>query len=237
MFELSRVRDEHQFQRNADLRQGAELQKANANLERIRAELDAANAELQKKVSEAENRFSTRKGGLPPQGPPPTAPLPPLPASALPSPIFKSPSFSDGDASTSTHRSSGSTALTSIAEIGAAVAQMPDNIGQVVQKVVAERDSAVSEREILKVQLAMDSDNLHEAVSYLDVATAQLTRVLRRGSCRRRGLDPRISPRICTSPEKRVGCFLCIIRTRSRSPRFQAPSPSRRFSPRDQARV
>ena len=171
MFELSRVRDEHQYIRNADTRQIADLQKINANLDRIRSDLETANADLQKRLAELESRYAARKGpaALPPQGPPPNAPLPPLPASAMPSPIFQAhmqTSSSDGDMSSSTtHRSSGSTALTSIAEIGAAVAQMPDGVGQVVQKVVAERDSAVLEREALKAQLAVEADRLAEKVS------------------------------------------------------------------------
>ncbi|ORX36741.1 hypothetical protein BD324DRAFT_651225 [Kockovaella imperatae] len=182
LFELSRIRDEHAFQRNADLRQIAELQKVNTELERVRTELDSANSELQKRASDLESRYSTRKAGLPPpQGPPPSAPLPPLPASALPSPVFRSPGSSDGDASTSTHRSSGSTALTSIQEIGAAMAQMPDNIGQVVQKVVAERDTAVSERESLRVQLRAENARLQEADKQLQsekVKTEDLSKEL-----------------------------------------------------------
>ena len=177
MFELSKVRDEHQYQSNADSRQIADLQKINSNLECIRDDLETANGDLQRRLTDLESRYSTRKGAavLPPQGPPPNAPLPPLPAPLLPSPISKTPTrSSDGDMSTSTHRSSGSTALTSIAEIGAAVAQMPEMVGQVVQKVVAERDSAVSEREALRVQLAAEANRLAESVSLLTFPRVKL---------------------------------------------------------------
>ncbi|GFZ44022.1 hypothetical protein JCM24511_01743 [Saitozyma sp. JCM 24511] len=80
MFELSRVRDEHQIARSADLKQLSELNKSRAMLEKTISELEGARADLAKRNSELENRWSKRTTVPPPQGPPPNLPLPPLPA-------------------------------------------------------------------------------------------------------------------------------------------------------------
>jgi kinesin family protein 4/21/27 len=96
MFELSRVRDEHQVAKTADYKQIAELLKGKAVLEKTigelelakadltlrNSELEGVRADLAKRNSELENRWSKRTTTLPPQGPPPNLPLPPLPANA-----------------------------------------------------------------------------------------------------------------------------------------------------------
>lgn len=80
LFELSRVRDEHQAQRNLDGKRMAELIKVNTQLERIKLDLETAKVELSKRVVELEQRYSRKASPLPPQGPPPSSPLPPTPA-------------------------------------------------------------------------------------------------------------------------------------------------------------
>ncbi|ORY34052.1 hypothetical protein BCR39DRAFT_556841 [Naematelia encephala] len=81
MFDLSRVRDQHQLQRNADGKRVAELTNLNSQLELIKNELETANADLTRRVSELEQRSGRKSNpNVPPQGPPPAVPLPPLPA-------------------------------------------------------------------------------------------------------------------------------------------------------------
>ena len=206
IFELSRIKDEYSIQRSGDVKQISDLQRANGRLEQVRIELENANADLAKRVSDMENRYSLRKpAALPPQGPPPTAPLPPLPPTALPSPIFRQPST---DLSTSSHRSSGSTALTSIQEIEGAVAQMPEGVGHVIHKVVAERDSAVHERETLRQRLASESERHRDTVSFASSASYHKLTVLdRSNACRKNRPRPKVSPKTCTMPKKLVSAF------------------------------
>ncbi|WVR07124.1 hypothetical protein IAU60_004165 [Kwoniella sp. DSM 27419] len=87
LFELSRIRDVHALQRNADEKEVAHLNEAVIQLQDVKAqlegtisELQAANAELNKRVIELEHRSSRRTPNPPPpQGPPPSTPLPPIP--------------------------------------------------------------------------------------------------------------------------------------------------------------
>lgn len=164
-FEVSRIRDETSIQRNNTVKQLADFQRNNAALEEAKAELQAENEEMSRRLLDLEQRNNRKSPPMPPQGPPPSTPLPPLPGH------FASPPLrdlsSDGTMSSSTHRSSGShgstvTAPTSLEYVGPAVAHLPEPIGQMVQKVMAERDAALAAKQELSQQL----EYMREAVSY-----------------------------------------------------------------------
>ena len=174
MFELSRVRDEAAMIRNGNSKQVGDLQRANEHFEKINVELESVNTDLNRRLSELDQKYPRKSSmtvtSMPPQGPPPNTPLPPLPGQVA-SPIAKVPS-SEGTWSSSTHRStisSGSTAPTSISDMGAAMAQahLPEPVGSMVQKVVAERDAALLEKEELRRQLEADLGKARAAVSGL----------------------------------------------------------------------
>lgn len=155
-FDLSRVQDEAAIQRNVVVKQLNELQKTNTQLEKVKADLEVENGDLSRRIAELDIRDNRRTSPMPPQGPPPTTPLPPLPGQ-LASPLMRgSSSESEGTPSTSTHRSTGSngsTAPTSLHDVGAAFAQLPEPVGQMVQKVLEERDAALAAKQHLVTEL------------------------------------------------------------------------------------
>jgi len=164
-FEVCRIRDETSIQRNNTVKQLADFQRNNAALEEAKAELQAENQEMSRRLLDLEQRNNRKSPPMPPQGPPPSTPLPPLPGHFA-SPLLRDLS-SDGTTSSSTHRSSGShgstvTAPTSLEYVGPAVAHLPEPIGQMVQKVMAERDAALAAKQELSQQL----ESMKEAVSY-----------------------------------------------------------------------
>lgn len=113
-FELSKIRDEHETQRSAELARLAELEKRCSILSSEANDLKHQNQELQRNrdskqslIDRSIDRSSRTK--LPPIGPPPTAPLPPLPAGreAVLSPTLTSSSLPRGSQhSTESARSS-----------------------------------------------------------------------------------------------------------------------------------
>ena len=166
-FEISRVRDETAIQRNNTNKQLADVQRNNAALEQARADLEAENENMSRRLAELDHRNSRRSSPMPPQGPPPTTPLPPLPG-FFSSPLMKDPS-SDGTMSSSTHRSRRShgstvTAPTSLDNVGSAVAHLPEPIGQMVQKVMAERDAALAAKQQLQLELESTRDTVSRTV-------------------------------------------------------------------------
>ncbi|RXK40167.1 hypothetical protein M231_02625 [Tremella mesenterica] len=174
MFELSRVRDEHQVQRNNDLRQITELSKLRGQYEKTISDLQVVNAELQKKV-DSEHRLSRKASALPPSGPPPSVPLPPLPFSPASSSgsspkapiVFGSPVISTGRLSEGSHDS--------------AEGVNGSANGQAIQKVVEERDVILQEKENLTKRLEEEEKKLHLAESRLkeeEQKTVSLTREL-----------------------------------------------------------
>ena len=166
LFQLSKVRDEHQLQRNNDSRQMADLSKASAQLEKLKSELEVANANLVRQVGDLEQKVSRSMAALPPQGPPPNTPLPPTPSMTGTS-LEASPWAKMSSSGSSSGHSAYGPSSTSVsgADIVAAVAQLPEPVGQIVHKVLAERDSAITERETLKQQLEAGKGLSQEAVS------------------------------------------------------------------------
>jgi hypothetical protein len=167
LFELSRIRDESQIQRNGDVKRISELEKVNAQLEGIKDELEIANSDLTRRISEIESRPSRKSVLPPPQGPPPNAPLPPLPP--LP-PSTSVPLRMQGQvdtASSSGHSFTSGQAggIGSVADITAAVAGLPEGVEGMVKKVVEERDGAVIERDALKQQVITSKERVKESVS------------------------------------------------------------------------
>lgn len=176
MFELSRIRDEGELQHNQDVKQITDLKRVNSNLEKVKAELETSNNELSKKVSEMELRFSRRPSPLPPQGPPPTSPLPPIPRSpavatgtATTQPMAKFASgssiYTASGSSQGHHAAPGQRASSSsLTDIQAFIASLPEGPQQNVQKVVTERDSAVQQKDLFKQQIATSQEKLKDAV-------------------------------------------------------------------------
>lgn len=185
-FELSRIRDEAAIERQNALKQFNDLKKAHGQLEKINLDLEAANAELNKRVADLDQRFLRKSTTLPPmsmppQGPPPNTPLPPLPGQTTPvlngmsSPMAMSKTTSsEGTWSNGTHNTrlsteSTSTAPTSVSvgEVASAVAQLPEPVGHMVQKIMTERDAALAEKEQIRKDLETDLAKAKAAVSQI----------------------------------------------------------------------
>ena len=176
MFELSKIRDEHQVQRNMDAKQIGELVKLKASLEKTISDLQASNAELQKKLDAGEHRLSRKASALPPSGPPPSMPLPPLPFSPglSPSgpPTPKGPLGSLASPSIQLRRLPSDEGSSTVER---AIAQLPELMGQAVQKVVDERDVAVQERDELAKKVSESERVLKVTVSSLTGADSGLS--------------------------------------------------------------
>jgi hypothetical protein len=158
LFEISRVRDEHQIQRNTDSKRLADLEKAYTTLENIRSDLEAAKVDLTRRISEMEERYNNRTSLQPPQGPPPRVPLPPLPASAS--------LRSEGDSTRSSacYDRSMRRSLSGVAEPGVAITVSPERTGAMGQEVVEERKVEVIELDSLKQQIQAEKERVEEMV-------------------------------------------------------------------------
>lgn len=166
-FELSKVRDEHQTQRNLDLRQIADFSRAKAATESIRQQLEAVNSELRTKVIELEQRLSRGRSPMPPQGPPPSSPLPPLPAVTITKSTRTPSAFRSNHTERSDMDHDPFSSAFSKPDISAVQAQTPEPVDQAVQQVMAERDVAVSDNEDLKDPVALSDLKVKQAVSML----------------------------------------------------------------------
>lgn len=158
LFELSRIRDESQMQRNNDAKQIADLTQTKANLEEAINELEVSKVDWMKRNGELEQRYSRKMNGPPPQGPPPNMPLPPTPHPPMPRMRERGSGsdYSGGERSES---------LNHVQDIGAAVPLLPAHIGHMVQQVMVERDRVAAEAESLRKQLEMKFATAQEAVS------------------------------------------------------------------------
>lgn len=185
MFELSRIRDQSQLQRNIDSKTINDLKRVNGALERTKAELETSTNELSKRIGEIESRHSitstsiTRRASpLPPQGPPPNSPLPPIPKSPAvangPGPMIvngmaplarlaSGTSLYGGSASS--HQAGQRSSAGSLTDIQSIIATLPEGPQQNVQKVVSERDTAVQQKDLAKQLLAAGQDKLKDSVS------------------------------------------------------------------------
>lgn len=175
MFELSRVRDEHQLQRNNDFRQMTELRQAYALSEKSKDDLEVNNSDLVRRVQEMEGRFSRKPSPqpLPPQMPPPTTPLPPLPLSPSLSSSSHVPSMVKSPSTTSSMLATPGVGQNlkrrsheSLTEITQILTAIPGQASEMVQKVVAERDWAMEQKQSLKAPMASSEERLKEWVSY-----------------------------------------------------------------------
>ena len=160
LFELSRIRDEHEIQRNLDLRQIGELNAAIIAVENRKEELKVANTDLRVRIEELDQKLFRSAVAMPPQGPPPNTPLPPLPSVV---PAVSSGSLrripTDGlkaSASLKTKQS--------VTDISAAIPLLPEPVGQLIEQVTEERNYALSEMSSLKQKLASSVRQMREIV-------------------------------------------------------------------------
>jgi hypothetical protein len=192
MFELSRIRDQGQLQRNVDSKAITDLKRVNSALGRTKAELETSNNELSKRLGEMESRnsnsFTTasvrRSSPLPPQGPPPNSPLPPIPKSPAvasaptmgsvignangPAPLARlasGTSLYNGSTSSQQGHAGQRTSSSSITDIQSIIATLPEGPQQNVQRVVNERDTALQQKDLAKHLLAAGQDKLKDSVS------------------------------------------------------------------------
>jgi hypothetical protein len=181
MFELSRVRDEHQIARSADLKQLTELNRSRAMLEKTISELEGARADLAMRNSELENRWSKRTTVPPPQGPPPNLPLPPLPAGVATSRTLeeeRTRKQSGGSSQGHGYRASESIAES---ERAADSIRAADTDGQREQQLEAARKEMVSQARLLE-QVMWDvpadqeqESKLQETITKTKALTKELT--------------------------------------------------------------
>lgn len=165
-FELSKIRDEHEVQRSADLNKLAELEKRCSVLSAEAADLKSQNQELSKNRDSKQMIDRSSRSKLPPIGPPPTAPLPPLPAGreAILSPTLTNASL---PGRTSAHEGSVESARSSKYDShdGHAVNLRPESL-----VTVAEVEKALAEREEALASLTEARDKLVELESSLGSA-------------------------------------------------------------------
>lgn len=165
-FELSKIRDEHEVQRSADLNKLAELEKRCSVLSAEAADLKSQNQELSKNRDSKQMIDRSSRSKLPPIGPPPTAPLPPLPAGreAILSPTLTNASL---PGRTSAHEGSVESARSSKYDShdGHAVSLRPESL-----VTVAEVEKALAEREEALASLTEARDKLIELESSLGSA-------------------------------------------------------------------
>lgn len=165
-FELSKIRDEHEVQRSADLNKLAELEKRCSVLTAETAELKQQNQELSKNRDSKQLIDRSSRSKLPPIGPPPTAPLPPLPAGreAILSPTLTNASL---PGRTSAHEGSVESARSSKYDShdGHAVSLRPESL-----VTVAEVEKALAEREEALAHLTEARDKLVEMEAQLSSA-------------------------------------------------------------------
>lgn len=176
-FELSRIRDETQTQRNNDAKQIADLLVAKQNLEEAINELEVSKVDWMKRNGELEQRYSRKITIPPPQGPPPNMPLPPTPSVIGLGATNGNGNHnqsrnmarerSSGHSEYSTDRRSTSDAFNNVHDLSAAVQLLPPHVGQMVQSVIVEKERMATEAEALRKQLETKLAIAGAAVSFI----------------------------------------------------------------------